>query len=85
LLAAVFFRADDFFAVDFLAAGLRAAVFFRADDFFAVDFLAAAIRSSLPFPAVRRSGHQDAMRFKRRRSRSLMPPHTPYRSSRRSA
>ena len=29
--------------------------------------------------------HQDAMRFRRRRSRSLMPPHTPYRSSRRSA
>jgi hypothetical protein len=28
---------------------------------------------------------QDAMRFRRRRSRSLMPPHTPYRSSRRSA
>jgi hypothetical protein len=28
---------------------------------------------------------QDAMRFRRRRSRSLMPPHTPYRSSRRRA
>ena len=28
---------------------------------------------------------QDAIRFRRRRSRSLMPPHTPYRSSRRSA
>jgi hypothetical protein len=28
---------------------------------------------------------QDAMRFRRRLSRSLMPPHTPYRSSRRSA
>jgi hypothetical protein len=31
------------------------------------------------------SHRQDAMRFRRRRSRSLMPPHTPYRSSRRSA
>jgi hypothetical protein len=29
-------------------------------------------------------GH-DAMRFRRLRSRSLMPPHTPYRSSRRRA
>ena len=28
---------------------------------------------------------QDAMRFRRRRSRSLIPPHTPYRSSRRRA
>jgi hypothetical protein len=48
-----------------------------ADLLRAAVFLRAAIRYPLP--------GQDAMRFRRRRSRSLMPPQTPYRSSLRSA
>jgi hypothetical protein len=96
LLFAVDFLAADFLAVDlrarvaapflaadFLAVDLRAlvaAAFLAAVDlvdfFLAVDFLATGM-SSPPL-----QGH-DAMRF--RRSRSLMPPHTPYRSSRRRA
>ena len=97
--AADFFAAGLRLAADFrLAAGFRAAVFFRAVDFFAAGLRAAvfllAVRPSwllpccpLPFPFVSgsRIGPYDAMRFRRRRSRSLMPPHTPYRSSRRSA
>ena len=80
---AVDFLAVDFRAVDFLAGDLRA-VDLRAVDFFAVDFravdffLAGDIGHPLPH-------RQDAIRFRRRRSRSLMPPHTPYRSSRRRA
>jgi hypothetical protein len=71
-------------------AGLRAAVFLLAVDFFAVDlrldvdlFLAAPLLAAamLPPSVVAdpgfRSGPYDAMRFKRRRSRSLIPPHTP--------
>jgi hypothetical protein len=60
------------FAVDFLAAGLRAAVFL-----FAVLFLAAMLPPSLLGLGLTRWWCHDAMRFRRRRSRSLMPPHTP--------
>jgi hypothetical protein len=71
---------------------LRAAVFFaglRDVDFLRpVVFLAAAMPPPLSW-FFRRTDpsavSQDAMRFRRRRSRSLMPPQTPYRSSRRSA
>jgi hypothetical protein len=59
---------------------LRAGAFLRDVDFLrAVDFLLRAVAMVTSPP------RQDAMRFRRRRSRSLMPPHTPYRSSRRSA
>jgi hypothetical protein len=65
--------------VDLRLAGLRAAVFFRA----------AVFRAAIPFPLsfVDSEGvlGYDAIRLRRRRSRSLIPPHTPYRSSRRSA
>jgi hypothetical protein len=73
----VLFFAVDFFAVDFRAPVLRRAVLFLAVDFFAVDrfravlFLAIAIRPP-PFGLP-----QDAKRFRRRRSRSLIPPQTP--------
>src|SRR5690349_9829499 len=70
------FLAVDFLAADFLAlvvAAFRAVVFFLA-----VDFLATGMGS----PPLQ---DQDAMRFRRLRSRSLIPPHTPYRSSRRRA
>jgi hypothetical protein len=63
-----------FLRVVFFAAGLRAAVLR-----FAVDLFLAGDMSPPSHPS------QDAMRFRRRRSRSLIPPHTPYRSSRRSA
>jgi hypothetical protein len=73
---AVRFRAVVFLAVVFLRAG----AFLRDVDFLrAVDFLLRAVAMVTSPP------RQDAMRFRRRRSRSLMPPHTPYRSSRRSA
>jgi len=88
------FRAVDFRAVDLRAVDLRA-VDFRAVVFLAVDFLRAGAFLAVDFLAVDffravamchpLSACQDAMRFRRRRSRSLMPPHTPYRSSRRSA
>jgi hypothetical protein len=91
-LAAVFLRAAGFFAAVFLrAAGFFAAVFLRAaglraaDFFFAAVFLAAAMLPP-PFPWFPlRVLDQEAMRFKRRRSLSLIPPQTPYRSSRRKA
>jgi hypothetical protein len=90
--AVLFFRAAGLLAVDFffavlffLAAGRLAVDFFAvlfflvdflAVDFFAVlfflvDFLAAGMGSPPPL------GAQDAMRFRRRRSLSLMPPQTP--------
>jgi len=84
------FRAEDFLAVRFrvaaaflAAADLLAAVLFRV----AAAFLAAVLRDVFLVVAIAHplSPGQDAIRFRRRRSRSLMPPHTPYRSSRRSA
>jgi hypothetical protein len=70
--------------VDFRRAGLRAAVFFAAG-----RFRAAVFRAAIPVPlsSVTNEGScaYDAIRLRRRRSRSLIPPHTPYRSSRRSA
>ena len=72
-VAAAFFPAADRFAlVRFLVAAAFFAAVFRD-----VDLVVAMC--SPPLAA------QDAMRFRRRRSRSLIPPHTPYRSSRRSA
>ena len=78
LVAAAFFA-----AVDRLREVVRRAVDLRvvrlrAVDFFRVDFLR-AVAMVTSFHA------QDAIRFRRRLSRSLIPPHTPYRSSRRSA
>jgi hypothetical protein len=93
----VLFRAvDRLRPVDFLflvAAAFRAAVERFADFLLrvAAAFLAAVDRFAdvllLRVAAMTHllSGCQDAMRFRRRRSRSLRPPHTPYRSSRRSA
>jgi hypothetical protein len=78
LVAAAFFAAADRLrevvrrAVDLRVVRLRAA------DFFRVDFL----RAVAMFTSFRA---QDAIRFRRRLSRSLIPPHTPYRSSRRNA
>jgi hypothetical protein len=69
LLAVDFFDEDFFFAGDFLL----------AVDFFEDFFLAGMFTSSLS------RLDQEAMRLRRRRSRSLIPPHTPYRSSRRRA
>ncbi len=93
--AAVFRLAVDFrFAEDFRA-GLRAAVFRFAEDFLRAGFLAVRFFAAIPFPlplypvdllgADSCGGAYDAIRFRRRRSRSLIPPQTPYRSSRRSA
>ena len=65
-----FFFAEDFRLVDFLL----------AVDFLAVDFFADLRFAGMDSPPLK-TGH-DAMRFRRRRSRSLIPPHTPYRSSR---
>ena len=64
-------------------AGLRLA----ADRFLARTFSCCCHAAPFPFRSSRALGvgPYDAMRFRRRRSRSLMPPHTPYRSSRRSA
>jgi hypothetical protein len=85
LVAAPFFAAVErlalfrfLVAAAFFAAVERLALF-RFVDFLAVDFFLAGDMVT-PFPLC-----QDAMRFRRRRSRSLIPPHTPYRSSRRSA
>jgi hypothetical protein len=75
-VAAAFFAA----AERFLEVVFRVVVFFLADVFFAADFFLRA--GGIPHLL---SSRQDAMRFRRRLSRSLMPPHTPYRSSRRSA
>ena len=93
LLFAADFFADDFLAVDFFA--LVAAPFLAAVDLFA-DFFALVAAPFLAavdlfadffatgmFTSFRKV--QDAMRFRRRRSLALIPPHTPYRSSRRSA
>jgi hypothetical protein len=60
------------------------AVDFRAPAFLAVDFRAVDFFRAVAMCHPLSTCH-DAMRFRRRRSRSLMPPHTPYRSSRRSA
>jgi hypothetical protein len=76
-----FFAEDFFFAPDFLAD------FFAEDflaDFLAVDFLADFLAAGMFTSSLSRLD-QEAMRFRRRRSRSLIPPHTPYRSSRRRA
>ena len=87
---AVDFRAVDFLAVDFLAVDfLRVAAFRVPADRFAAVFLP-AVFLAVDFLRVVAMTHplsagQDAIRFRRRRSRSLIPPHTPYRSSRRSA
>jgi hypothetical protein len=95
-LAVVFLRAGflavDFLAAVFLLAGLRAAVFLAAIPVPLSSLLlratlarfALAPRAPRP-PWLRRVLLHDAIRLRRRRSRSLMPPHTPYRSSRRSA
>ena len=98
-LAADFLAAGLRFAADFRFAGLRLAADFLAAGLLGCRLplrrLALGCRLPLgcchaaPFP-FRSSralgiGPYDAMRFRRRRSRSLMPPHTPYRSSRRSA
>ena len=76
-----------FLAVDFLRvdAAFRVpvdslAAVFLPDVFLAVDFFLRAVAMLHPLSA----GH-DAIRFRRLRSRSLIPPHTPYRSSRRRA
>ena len=78
LVAAAFFPAATRF-VDLRLAGLRAVVRFRAAD----------LRAAIPFPlssvGAEGSCGYDAIRLRRRRSRSLIPPQTPYRSSRRSA
>jgi hypothetical protein len=72
-VAAAFFAAADLFAeVRFLVAAAFFAAVLR-------EVLLVVAMCSPPLAA------QDAMRFRRRRSRSLIPPHTPYRSSRRSA
>jgi hypothetical protein len=76
-VAAAFFAAADRFLEVVV---FRVVVFFLADVFFAADFFLRA--GGIPHLL---SSRQDAMRFRRRLSRSLMPPHTPYRSSRRSA
>jgi hypothetical protein len=63
-----------FLAVDFLAVDLRLDVdLFLAAPLFAAAMLPPSIVADPGF----RSGPYDAMRFKRRRSRSLIPPHTP--------
>jgi hypothetical protein len=58
------------FRATVLLAGRRFAALF-----FALLLLAIAMPCPLSLP--RRSVSQDAMRFRRRRSRSLIPPHTP--------
>jgi apolipoprotein N-acyltransferase len=85
-------------AAAFLAPALRravvlflvAAAFFAAADRFADGRLRAAVfLAAIPSPFPSRDSPKDldhdAIRLRRRRSRSLIPPHTPYRSSRRSA
>jgi hypothetical protein len=99
-LAAVFLRvvvrlrvAAAFFAAVFRRAVVRlrvAAAFLAAADRLAAGrFRAAVFRAAIPVPlsSVDNEGScaYDAIRLRRRRSRSLIPPHTPYRSSRRSA
>jgi hypothetical protein len=92
-LAVLLLRAVDRFAVDFLlrvAAAFLAAVERFADlrlrvaaaFFAAVDRLAVLLLRAVDLLRVAAIGHllsnrQDAMRFRRRRSRSLSPPHTP--------
>jgi hypothetical protein len=93
LVVVLFLVAAAFFAPAFRRAVvffLVAAAFFPAADRFAdgrlraAVFLAAAMPS--PFPSwIPKDLDHDAIRLRRRRSRSLIPPHTPYRSSRRSA
>ena len=60
-----FFFAEDFRLVDFLL----------AVDFLAVDFFADLRFAGMDSPPLK--ARHDAMRFRRRRSRSLIPPHTP--------
>jgi hypothetical protein len=80
LRAAVLF-AGRRFAVLFLRAVVlfRATVFLAGRRFAALFFalLLLAIAMPCPLSLPRRSVFQDAMRFRRRRSRSLIPPHTP--------
>jgi hypothetical protein len=84
-LRAVDLRAVDFLAVDFFLAGdfLRVDAAFRVPaDRFAVDLFAVDFRAVLFFLRAVAMTHplsagQDAIRFRRRRSRSLIPPHTP--------
>ena len=89
LVAAAFFAAVD----RFLAGDLRADVFLRAAVFLAAAICCplSLLAAGLPGPPALSSrvsredpsgvscasGVQDAMRFRRRRSRSLMPPQTP--------
>ena len=59
---------------------------FFAEDFFALDFFVDFLEdffAGIVSPPLKDA--HDAIRFRRRRSRSLIPPHTPYRSSRRRA
>ena len=70
--------------VDFAAFFVEAAAVFVAD----LGLVRTGLMDSPPLVAMLATpsfGRQLAIRFRRRRSRSLMPPHTPYRSSRRSA
>jgi hypothetical protein len=87
-LAVLLFLAVDRFAVDFLlrvAAAFLAAVERFADlrlrvaaaFFAAVDLLRAVVLLRVAAMGHLLSNRQDAMRFRRRRSRSLSPPHTP--------
>jgi hypothetical protein len=79
---AVDFFDDFFFAGDFLLAVdfFFAEVFFFAGDFLlAVDFFEDFFFAGMFTSSLSRLSRldQEAMRFRRRRSRSLMPPHTP--------
>jgi hypothetical protein len=74
-----FFDEDFFFAGDFL---LAVDFFFDEDFFFAGDFLLAVdffedFFLAGMFTSSLSRLDQEAMRLRRRRSRSLMPPHTP--------
>jgi hypothetical protein len=84
---AVAFLAGAFFFEDFLAvAFFLAAMWFTSSPSSSVAS-DVAHRGKAPFRgscSVVRAVYE-AMRLSRRRSRSLMPPHTPYRSSRRRA
>jgi hypothetical protein len=88
LVAAAFLPARDLAAVFRLR--VAAAFLAPADRLREVVVRLRVVRLRVVLLRVATMGHllshrQDAMRFRRRRSRSLMPPHTPYRSSRRSA
>ena len=78
LVAAAFFPAADRFAA--VRRRVAAAFFAAADRFAAGLFRAAVFLAAIPSPFppwLRRVLGHDAIRLRRRRSRSLIPPHTP--------